>query len=296
MSKLIPSKHGNIKKLKFAPGKENYLLLVTFVDRIKILEIKTQEMVSSFKLNSIKQLEILDTDWCTSDKLVISFSNGCISVFDIFFKKSVDERKYLLSLSSNKTNQTLPEFLRNTNHIKRFYYQITDLLINETEFNYKSLDKTIEHYSGKNKPLSDYLQNANSNVKKIITSAIKNEKELTNLLKKVNAFARLAMYFNLCQFEKIFWTYLVYSLTDNESSQCFFELIQQKEFLLKSKDFRQKQYELFKLHKEKDTMAGETTSPAIQSKLLLCNEQNLVFNYLVETDSKSQAYLNSSFK
>lgn len=254
-------------------------------------------MVSSFKLNSIKQLEILDTDWCASDKLVISFSNGCISVFDIFFKKSVDERKYLLSLSSNKTNQSLTDFLRNTHHMKRFYYQITDLLINETDFSYKCIDKTIEYYTEKNKQLSDYLQNTHQNIKSIITSANKNEKKLESPLNKVNAFARLAINLNLCQFEKKFWTYLSYSLTEDIDNQhCFFELIQQNNFLLKTRDFRRKQYELFKLHKEKDKMLGDNISSKFQSSLLLCNEQDLVFNFLLETESNSQAYLNNSFK
>ena len=118
-SKVIPSKHGQIRKLKFAPGKENFLLLLCFNDRIKVFEMKTQELISSFKLSSIKSLEILDCDWCASDKLVISFSNGCLSVFDIFFKRSIDERKFLLSISTNKTTQSLTDFLKNVMSIKR---------------------------------------------------------------------------------------------------------------------------------------------------------------------------------
>ncbi len=74
-SKILPFKQrGEIKKLKFAPGKENLLLLIFFFDSIEIVEANTFENVSSFKSPSSiattlsgTKIKILDCDWCSSD-------------------------------------------------------------------------------------------------------------------------------------------------------------------------------------------------------------------------------------
>ncbi len=288
-SKMISAnnKYGQIKKLKFAPGKENFLLLVLFIDCIRIFEIKTQELISTFKITS-KNLEILDCDWCASDKLVISFTNGCVSVFDIFFKRSVDERKFLSSISLNKCSQPMADFLKNTLAIKRFFYQIADVIVDEkSKFEFQNLDETIRYYTNKNEPLKDFLSCAHPNLKSLLAKVSQQR------LSKVNAFARLAMYLNLCQFEKQFWTHLAYYLNDsqNDQDQLFFDFIQSNDFLLNSVDFRQKQYETLKLLREKNALQ----SPG-HSDLLLCNELNLAFNLLTETDINSPAYLNNSYK
>lgn len=119
-SKVISNKQNPIRKIKFAPGKENFLLMVLFGDFIRIYEIKSGDLISTFKAQNNKTQEILDCEWCASDKLAISFSNGCISMFDMFFKRSIDERKYLLSISSHKVVQPLNDFLRNIYLAKRY--------------------------------------------------------------------------------------------------------------------------------------------------------------------------------
>ena len=70
-------------------------------------------------------------------------------------------------------------------------------------------------------------------------------------------------------------------------NELFYDMVKQNEFLLKVRDFRQRQYEFCKLYKEKNVVSNAV----VQRDLLLCNEQNLVFNLLTETDD-----LNSSYK
>ncbi len=284
---IIGNKFGTVKKLKFAPGKENTLLLALFIDSVRIFEAKSQELISVFKLTS-KNFEILDCDWCASDKLVISFTNGCVSVYDIFFKKAVDERKFLSAISLNKCNQPINEFLKNILAMKRFYYQITDIVVQEkSEFSFENLEETIGYFTNKNEPLKDFLRYTHPNLRALL------EKISELKMCKVEAFARLAMYLNLCQFEKQFWTNLAYNLIEpkNQQDNLFFNFIQSNEFLLNSVDFRQKQYETLKLLRDKNSVE----SPG-HSDLLLCNELNLTFNLLTETDTNSPAYLNNSYK
>ena len=289
-SKLIASKLGPIRKLKFAPGKENFLLLISYSDKIQVYEIKTQELISSFKLSSIRSLEIVDSDWCASDRIVLSLSNGCINIYDIYFKKIVDERKYLPSISCARVMQPMGDFMHTFSRLNRFLYQTIDVLVEaEDNFNFESLTTIIDAYCGENFVLKSVLDNVHADLKDVLFRKCGH----TSLTHKISSFAYLAMYLNCCPFEIRFWTFLAYSLCENKES---IDLFKANPLLLDVKDFRQNEYELFKLRNEKRVMASNADLTSVYRDLLLCNEQDLVFNLLVETDSGGENYLNNCYK
>ena len=161
----------------------------------------------------------------------------------------------------------------------------------EPGFNdFNDLTSIIDQYSNKNQSLGDFLKESSSDLKSVLLSMSSNNQP-KSIVKKVSAFAKISLFLNLCKFEIQFWTYLAYFFNDKEQStadnELFFDIIKQNEFLLKIRDFRQRQYEFCKLYKEKNVVSNAV----VQRDLLLCNEQNLVFNILTETDD-----LNSSYK
>ena len=296
-SKVIPNKQNSVRKIKFAPGKENFLLLVLYAELIRVYEIKSGDLISTFKTQNNKTQEILDCDWCASDKLTISFSNGCISMFDIFFKRSIDERKYLLSISSHKVLQPINEFSRIIYLAKRFYFQVVDVLLEESDFtDFKNLANLINQYSNNNQNLSDFLNATSLKLRDFFLSISANASGIQkskSMMNKTSTFARISLYLNMCKFEIQFWTYLAYLFAEkkqekdqNESGDIFYDMVKQNEYLLKTRDFRQRQYEFCKLYKEKNVVSNAV----VQRDLLLCNEQNLVFNLLTETDDLNNAY------
>lgn len=177
----------------------------------------------------------------------------------------------------------------------RFYFQTVDVLLEEPEFNdFKNLTSIIDQYSNKNQSLGDFLKETSSPLKSLLLS-ISSNSQPKSIVKKASAFSKISLFLNLCKFETQFWTYLAYLFNDKEQgtdlytadNDLFYDITKKNEFLLKIRDFRQRQYEFCKLYKEKDVVSNAV----VQRDLLLCNEQNLVFNLLTEADD-----LNSSYK
>ena len=102
----------------------------------------------------------------------------------------------------------MTDFLKNITAVKKFFYQIVDVLIDETNLDFKNLESTIDYYSDKNKTLKDFLHETNPNLKQLLVSFTITNHKVTRIVRKATAFVQLALYLNLCQFEIQFWAYL----------------------------------------------------------------------------------------
>ncbi len=108
LSKTLPLKRGGeVKKIKFAPGKENLLFLVQYADCLEILEATSLDIVSSYKCANNK-VKLMDSYWSSSDRVLIQFSDGQIRLFDFNLKP----------MPANFTN-SLPSLFNNTIMLKR---------------------------------------------------------------------------------------------------------------------------------------------------------------------------------
>ena len=287
-SSLMAKKHSSIKKLKFAPGKENMLLLVFYGDQLEIFEMSNFDQVSSFKPNA--KLEIVDADWCSSDKLMVQFSNGIIQIFNINFNQTYDDSKYLPSLSSVKSlPNSYSDFVKNMQSFKKFIFEFSNAMCDDLSIGYESFVHLVDKFYDHNDKLKETLKKMNPCLIDLIFNKMK-ALTMTNAALKATSLAHLSLYFGFSGFETSFWTLFAYSLDPKSFDPKFFDIIRKNSTILELNEFRQNEYALLKWRSEKNK------NNRLFSDLLLCNENDLVFNFLLETDAQNPDYLNNYMK
>ncbi|XP_071090050.1 WD repeat-containing protein 11-like isoform X1 [Haliotis cracherodii] len=90
ISRTTPSSRGWIKKIRFAPGRENFKFFTLHNDGIVIWDINKEgksEIMHSIK--SPKEIaKVVDAEWAGSDRPVVVTASGCVHIFDITMKKA----------------------------------------------------------------------------------------------------------------------------------------------------------------------------------------------------------------
>ena len=80
----LPHLRTPIKKLRFAPGKNNMKLMVLHADGVDVWDMKEGERLGQWRNAS---LAVLDADWSASDRPLLAFSDGTLRVFDLSLQK-----------------------------------------------------------------------------------------------------------------------------------------------------------------------------------------------------------------
>lgn len=86
-SRHVNTHRGSIRKMRFAPGKDNMKLLVLYADGVDIWDIREVTLVSQMK-SPKTVMKVLDIDWGASDRPVLATVDGCIRILDIQLKSS----------------------------------------------------------------------------------------------------------------------------------------------------------------------------------------------------------------
>ena len=299
---------GEVKKLKFAPGKENLLLLVFFYDSIDVVEAGSFENVSSFNKaasnlttalsggvgGSGARAKIVDCNWCSSDKIVVLFADSVIKVFDLNFKQQSNLINCIPSLSRFTENQASSKTM-DSDEIQAFKnYFLEAIDAGGHAFAEDAHEIGLEYFANSKSSqliLRDLLKNLNAEFLALLRGLmIVNETDWKRrVLGKVAAFYLFSSYFNFGSFETKFWN--VFSNTLD--MKCGLE--NQYSYLAKAVDFRKMEYQKMKFHKEKQHLIAAKNSELVQD-LILCNELDLVFNFLTETEPQSERYLDNYMK
>ncbi|XP_077544375.1 WD repeat-containing protein 11-like isoform X1 [Haemaphysalis longicornis] len=83
--RALHTQRGQVKRLKFGPGKGNMKILALFADGINIWD--AQDVQLYVQVRSPQDLPtVTDVDWAKSDKLVLATSDGCVRVVDMEMK------------------------------------------------------------------------------------------------------------------------------------------------------------------------------------------------------------------
>ena len=288
---------GEIRKLRFAPGKENLLLLIFFLDSIEIVEAANFESVSSFKPPSTAtslatsltgtKCKILDCDWCSSDKVLILFSDGIIRVFDLNFKQQSNLINCVPSLS-RFTDDHLSSKIIDLDEILALKNIFLDTIDSNTaSLSQESLAKT---YFVSNKSsqliLKDLVGNLNSEFRSLLQT---NKSDNEDAASKVKLFCLFSSYFNLGSFEAKFWSIFCACVDQSEGIENQFS------YLANNFDFQKAEYSKLKFYREKQHLIPAKNNDLIQD-LILCNELDLVFNILMETEPQTEKYLDNYLK
>ncbi|CAL4100716.1 unnamed protein product, partial [Meganyctiphanes norvegica] len=85
ISRHIPTHRGWIRKIRFAPGRDNMKLLVLFADGADIWDVRDVVLVSQVKCPS-DMVKIVDIDWGASDRPILATVDGCLKVTDMTLK------------------------------------------------------------------------------------------------------------------------------------------------------------------------------------------------------------------
>jgi hypothetical protein len=308
ISKILPFKQrGEIKKLKFAPGKENLLLLIFFFDSIEIVEANTFENVSSFKSPSSiattlsgTKIKILDCDWCSSDKIIVLFSDSIIRIFDLNFKQQSNLINCIPSLS-RFTEEHASSKTIGADEVRAFRNLFLEVIENGSSESFledKETEALVNSYFTTNKPsqllLRDLVKNLNEDFLNLLKNIVpKNEKRVVSkesAYEKAVSFCLFSNYFNFGSFESKFWAIFSETLdkqvtSDNQYLQCLSKFV----------EFQKNEYQKLKFYREKQHLIPAKNSELVQD-LILCNELDLVFNLLMETEPQNESYLDSYLK
>lgn len=80
----LPHSKSPIRKLRFAPGKNNMKLLVLHMEGLDIWDVKESERLGQWRNSPFRDyLSILDAEWSASDRPLLACSDGSVRVFDI---------------------------------------------------------------------------------------------------------------------------------------------------------------------------------------------------------------------
>lgn len=82
--RILPHSRSPIRKLRFAPGKNNMKLLVLHMEGLDIWDVKDSERLGQWRNSPFKDyLNVLDAEWCASDRPLLACSDGSFRVFDL---------------------------------------------------------------------------------------------------------------------------------------------------------------------------------------------------------------------
>lgn len=271
-SKTINLKRNSeIKKIKFAPGKENLLLLVQFTDMMQILEVNNLESFSEFKLNNSK-IKIHDSFWCSSDKVLVYFSDLTIKIFNINFRQLTESTESLAPSLYNFLDQKEINLIK----FKSILFDLIDR-------------NCLEEYLSKES--NEYL---NENLKDLLSKKFKQ-----NNVSKIDQFALLSGYFNMNTLDTKFWSlFSNLNSTLSDESQKIYKyrhILKQNSFLTDSSEFCRSEMEILNFYKEKSIDNLQQMNFLLKD-LILFNRLELVFNLLMETDSSNDNYTNNLVK
>ena len=291
-----PLKKGEAKKVKFAPGKENLLLLMQFADSIDIIEANTFESISSLKIAHLgSKFKLVDTDWCSSDKILCLFSDGGIKIFDLNFKQPFNYINCIPSFSLN--SKSLPKLI-NSEEILAFKSLIYNVIDQTDGRNYESLLKELSlKCFNQNKSsqslLNDLVRDLNKHFFDWLFSKMNKTEASANdqVYSKINAYSLFNGYFNARGFEMKFWTLFSYYLNTGLD---FSNKLNKFTLMSNSFDYRKNEYKKLKFYKEKQNILAKDSE--FIKDLVLCNELDLVFHTLMETDPQNENYLNNYLK
>ncbi|KAG7176660.1 WD repeat-containing protein 11-like [Homarus americanus] len=87
ISRHIATHRGWIRKIRFAPGRDNMKLVVLFADGIDVWDVRDVVMVSQIK-SPRDIVKVVDVDWGASDRPVLATIDGCLRVMDMALKSS----------------------------------------------------------------------------------------------------------------------------------------------------------------------------------------------------------------
>lgn len=280
--------NGEVRKIKFAPGKENMLLLVQYADSIDIMDSANLEIVSTYK-HSNSRVKLLDSYWSSSDRVLVLFTDGQIRLFDFNLRQT--PTIYHNSLPSLFVNRVI--FRKN-------------VVLAFRNILFECIDKDSNELSKES--LLDYSKRyfkEQAQVQTILTESVQSiSSNMINLLSHVNkvrsnklvGYAFVSSYFSMNTFEAKFWSLLVYIF--NESSMAntghFDFVTKQNTFLANPFEFRLGEYETLKLFKDKHELKDKLIH--LVKDLLFFNELDLAFNILMETDPASEDYTNNLLK
>jgi hypothetical protein len=283
ISKTIHSKRGPIRKIKFAPGKENLRLLVLYgTHTLEVFDLNKYETISVYKIQTQRE-KIFDCDWCTSDKPIIVQNDGCVHIVDINLKQIPDQLNYL-----KLSNALKPGFNAITTGglFDRYEYHAFKFLLYDSvrhSHDYQKLLTKQNTYFLNDSNLKNNLNDLMANLNDAVVSLLNR----TDRVNQVDDYLNLTLaVYSHCGFELKFWSILKYYL-DNQvvDSQPLIDY-----YFLKSKTFRLNELKSLKLYELKRTVSSASLKVNhLINDLILCNETDRVFNMLLETDTSTNA-------
>ncbi|CAL4175372.1 unnamed protein product [Meganyctiphanes norvegica] len=87
VSRHISTHRGWIRKIRFAPGRDNMKLLILFADGVDIWDVRNVVLVSQLK-SPRDIVKICDIDWSASDRPILATMDGSLKVMDMMLKTS----------------------------------------------------------------------------------------------------------------------------------------------------------------------------------------------------------------
>lgn len=87
ISRHIATHRGWVRKVRFAPGRDNMKLLVLFADGIDVWDVRDVVLVSQIKTPK-DMVKVVDADWGASDRPILATVDGCIRVMDMALRVS----------------------------------------------------------------------------------------------------------------------------------------------------------------------------------------------------------------
>lgn len=80
----LPHTRSPIRKLRFAPGKNNMKLIVLHMDGVDIWDVRDSERLGQWKNTPFRDyISVVDVDWAASDRPLLACSDGTLRIFDL---------------------------------------------------------------------------------------------------------------------------------------------------------------------------------------------------------------------
>lgn len=258
--KAICYKRGmEIKKIKFAPGKENMLLLVHYNELIQIYDMNNLDLFSEFR----SKIKILDSNWCSPDKLYIQFSDFCVKVFDVNFNINFDYNQLMAPNLFNLEQKETNLFKLKTLIFDCLYRNKLEELSQDLNFS-----KLMDIFKTN-------LQSCNQNL--------------------IDRYAYTSALINVNGFETKFWTLFSYLCETQKSSdqRKFRKLLGHNSLMVNSSEFRSKEIDM--LHLYRDKIESQQINSVLK-EFIMSNELDSAFNFLMESDPVNENYTNNLIK
>ena len=313
---------GEIRKLRFAPGKENPLFLVHLSDgSVEIYEIETFQAISSFRVALFNaRLKLVDVEWCASDKLLLLFSDNNMFVFDINFRLPAPPRSTRLSAAATAASARPPRLadIQFDEYValRRAYHELIDNGVSEEEASsqppssssspsspsacFRRMLLTSDDANRQRPTRTSALQLLDDDETNVVTEEEADKRasdnsETTRLFgKKALAFALLAHFMASSKFERLFWSLLSYSSSDDSdanddpcASKIASTFVGNNWLLNKLVECRAHEYLLLNIYKWKRDNASFRSM--LINRLLLNAKNDVAFNILLESELTSEA-------